>query len=98
VGAVAAHLGAARGIGTRAQVVDRVLTGQVDGTFCYGAGKLTRLRDELGDVDLSDAYAYADSQSDLPVLRACGRPVAVNPDRTLLRTARAEGWPVLALR
>ena len=45
-------------------------------------------------VDLSASYAYADSASDLPLLRAVGRPVAVNPDATTLRAAKAGGWPV----
>lgn len=45
-------------------------------------------------VDLAASYAYADSASDLPLLRAVGRPVAVNPDATTLRAARAGRWPV----
>jgi fatty acyl-CoA reductase len=45
-------------------------------------------------LDLSGSYAYADSASDLPLLRAVGRPVAVNPDATTLRAARAGRWPV----
>lgn len=45
-------------------------------------------------IDLSASYAYADSASDLPLLRAVGRPVAVNPDVTTLRAARAGRWPV----
>lgn len=45
-------------------------------------------------VDLAASYAYADSASDLPLLRAVGRPVAVNPDATTLRAAKAGGWPV----
>jgi alcohol-forming fatty acyl-CoA reductase len=46
------------------------------------------------DVDLAASYAYADSASDLPLLRAVGKPVAVNPDTTTLRAARAGRWPV----
>ena len=95
VTAVAAELGAAIGIGTRVEVVDGRLTGRLDGPFCYGPGKLTRLRDELGPIDLADATAYADSLSDLPVLQACGLAVATNPDRRLLGEARRAGWPVM---
>jgi len=29
------------------------------------------------------------------VLRACGKPVAVNPDRGLREAASTAGWPVL---
>jgi hypothetical protein len=33
--------------------------------------------------------------SDLPLLRAVGRPVAVNPESELRAVAEAEGWPIL---
>ena len=45
--------------------------------------------------DLAASAAYADSLSDLPMLRAVGQPVAVNPDRALAKIARRESWPVL---
>jgi HAD superfamily hydrolase (TIGR01490 family) len=95
VAAVAVAIGADLGVGTRVAVRDGRLTGRVDGVFCYGKGKLARIREELGALDLGRATAYADSLSDLPLLRSCGRPVATNPDRGLLRAARAAGWPVL---
>lgn len=44
--------------------------------------------------DLARSSAYADSLSDLPLLRAVGSPVAVNPDPQLARVARRERWPV----
>jgi HAD superfamily hydrolase (TIGR01490 family) len=44
--------------------------------------------------DLKASYAYADSHSDLPMLRAVGHPVAVNPDVALYRVARKRRWPV----
>jgi alcohol-forming fatty acyl-CoA reductase len=44
--------------------------------------------------DLSASYAYADSVSDLPLLRAVGHPVAVDPDVSLSRVARRQKWPV----
>ncbi|MEX0753557.1 MAG: HAD-IB family hydrolase [Actinomycetota bacterium] len=45
-------------------------------------------------VDLKQCYGYADSHSDLPLLRAVGNPVAVSPDSALLRIARKRRWPV----
>jgi HAD superfamily hydrolase (TIGR01490 family) len=97
VEAVAHALGAHRAVGTRVEVEDGRCTGRIDGAFCYGTGKLTRLRAELGDVDLGTAHAYSDSASDVPLLAACGRPVAVNPDRRLRAAARVNGWPVIEL-
>lgn len=46
-------------------------------------------------IDLGRSVAYADDAADLPMLSMVGRPVAVNPDRGLLATARSHGWPVL---
>ncbi|HLR84773.1 MAG TPA: HAD-IB family hydrolase, partial [Nocardioidaceae bacterium] len=47
------------------------------------------------DVDLSASYGYADSHSDLPLLDAVGRPVAVRPDVTLYRHARTNRWRIV---
>jgi alcohol-forming fatty acyl-CoA reductase len=49
---------------------------------------------EVNGYDLSRSYAYADSHSDLPMLRAVGRPTAVSPDVPLYRAARSARWPV----
>ena len=46
-------------------------------------------------IDLSESWAYSDSASDLPMLRAVGHPVAVNPDAELEKVARREGWEIL---
>lgn len=91
---VCARLGLHRAVGTCAEVVDGRFTGALDGGFCYGPGKLVRLRQALGRVDLGRAWAYADSISDLPVLAACAHPVAINPDRALRRVAKANAWPI----
>jgi fatty acyl-CoA reductase len=48
----------------------------------------------LGGYDLSRSYAYADSYSDLPMLRAVGLPTAISPDVALWREARKVRWPV----
>jgi len=49
---------------------------------------------EAEGADLKKSYAYADSHSDLPLLRAVGNPVAVSPDAALLRVARRRRWPI----
>jgi HAD superfamily hydrolase (TIGR01490 family) len=91
---ICARLGLHRAVGTCAEVVDGRFTGALDGAFCYGPGKLARLRQALGSVDLGQAWAYADSISDLPLLAACAHPVAVNPDRALRKVARTNTWPI----
>ncbi len=49
---------------------------------------------ELEGADLKSSYAYADSHSDLALLRAVGNPVVVSPDAALLRVARRRRWPI----
>ena len=86
------------GIGTRYAIGgDERFTGELEGPFMYGAGKveaLHRYADEHG-IDLKESFAYSDSASDLPMLRAVGNPVVVNPDEELLRVAREQGWRVM---
>ena len=53
-----------------------------------------RRHSALEGVDLRHSYAYADSYSDLPLLRAVGNPVAVSPDSHLYRYARRRRWPI----
>jgi len=63
----------------RAEVCDGRFTGRLEGPFCHGRGKVARLWVELGTADLSQATAYSDSMSDLPLLTAAGAPVASTP-------------------
>ena len=48
-------------------------------------------------IDLGASYAYSDSESDLPMLRAVRHAVVVNPDAVLRRIAVEEGWEVIEL-
>jgi HAD superfamily hydrolase (TIGR01490 family) len=87
------------GLGSRSEIVDGRYTGRAAGPFNYREGKVISMR-ELADrerIDLTGSYAYSDSESDLPMLRAVGHPVVVNPDPELARIAAAEGWEVLRL-
>ena len=90
-------LGFDGGIGSRSEVVDGVYTGRPDGPFNYREGKVFHMRElaERDGIDLDESYAYSDSESDLPMLRAVGHPVAVNPDAVLARVAREQGWDVM---
>jgi HAD superfamily hydrolase (TIGR01490 family) len=87
------------GLGSRSEVVDGRYTGRPAGPFNYREGKVLSMR-ELAlreGIDLTASYAYSDSESDLPMLRAVGHPVVVNPDRDLRQIALREGWEVLHL-
>jgi HAD superfamily hydrolase (TIGR01490 family) len=85
------------GIGARSEIRDGVYTGRPDGPFTYREGKAEAIRQvaEREGFDLAESYAYSDSESDLPMLRAVGHPVAVNPDDALRRVAREQGWEIM---
>jgi HAD superfamily hydrolase (TIGR01490 family) len=98
VKALAAVLGMEGGIGTSWAVgSDGKYTGEMDGPFVYGKGKVEAMRrfSERHDIDMDASYAYSDSVSDLPMLRSVGHAVVVNPDSHLLEIARQEGWQVM---
>jgi HAD superfamily hydrolase (TIGR01490 family) len=79
------------------EVKDGVYTGRPAGLFIYRSDKARAIEAlaEREGIDLSASYAYSDSESDLPMLRIVGHPVAVNPDQELARVARKEGWEIL---
>jgi HAD superfamily hydrolase (TIGR01490 family) len=86
------------GIGTPYEVgPDGFFNGRLSGPFMYGEGKVEAMREFAGreEIDLTESWAYSDSVSDLPMLRAVGHPVCVNPDSELLAVAQREGWEVI---
>ncbi|HEV2999024.1 MAG TPA: HAD-IB family hydrolase [Solirubrobacteraceae bacterium] len=87
------------GLGSCLEVVEGRYTGRADGPFNYREGKVVAMRAlaERERIDLADSWAYSDSESDLPMLRAVGHPVAVNPDRDLERVALEEEWEIVRL-
>ena len=87
------------GLGSRSEIVDGRYTGRPAGPFNYREGKVVSMRDVAAreGIDLAASYAYSDSESDLPMLRAVRHAVVVNPDRELRRVAAEEGWEVVEL-
>jgi HAD superfamily hydrolase (TIGR01490 family) len=87
------------GLGSRSEVVDGRYTGRPAGPFNYREGKVLSMREvaERDYIDLAASYAYSDSESDLPMLRAVRYAVVVNPDAVLRRIALEEGWEVIEL-
>jgi HAD superfamily hydrolase (TIGR01490 family) len=87
------------GLGSRSEIVDGRYTGRPAGPFNYREGKVISMQElaDREDIDLSASYAYSDSESDLPMLRAVRHAVVVNPDPHLRRIAGEEGWEVLRL-
>lgn len=97
---ISAHLGLTGALGTVAQVVDGVYTGQLVGAPLHGMAKAEAVR-ALADregLDLQRCSAYSDSANDIPMLSIVGRPVAVNPDSALRAHARDNDWPIRDFR
>lgn len=85
-------------LATRFEVVDGRFTGRLIEPMCYREGKLDYAQayaDRYG-LDLAASYFYTDSIDDLPLLEQVGHPVAVNPDKALLRLAQERSWPIVS--
>lgn len=87
------------GLGSRSEIVDGRYTGRPAGPFNYREGKVISMQELAGreQIALEASYAYSDSESDLPMLRAVRHAVVVNPDAELRRIALEEGWEVVEL-
>jgi fatty acyl-CoA reductase len=85
-------------IGAELEERDGRYTGFMSAPPLVGEARAAWLKRYAADegVDLRHSYAYADSYSDLPLLRAVGNPVAVSPDSALYRHARRRRWPIEA--
>jgi HAD superfamily hydrolase (TIGR01490 family) len=81
---------------TELELINGVFTGKMKGRYCYGPEKLVRARQYCHEqgLHMEDAYYYADSIADLPVMEAVGTPVCVTPDKRLEREALKRGWKI----
>lgn len=94
---IAKQLGLTGALGTILEVNDGLLTGEFEGRPLHGEGKaiaIQKLAKERG-LSLKRSYAYSDSHNDLYMLTRVGHAVAVNPDKTLERYAKAAHWTIL---
>ncbi|MBC7659971.1 MAG: HAD family hydrolase [Chitinophagaceae bacterium] len=84
-------------IANRFETNEGRMSGKIKLPLCYGDGKLVYAKEwaEVNGVDLGLSYFYSDSYTDLPMLKAVGFPVVVNPDPKLRRYALTNGWPVV---
>lgn len=92
---LAAHLGVTEVLATRPRIRDGRYTGELE-FFCSGPGKAEAMNGyaEAEGIDMAESFSYSDSITDLPMLKAVGHPIAVNPDRDLRREAEACGWEI----
>ncbi|MBT0767368.1 HAD family hydrolase [Kineosporia sp. J2-2] len=92
---IGAMLGVDHVVATRMAILDGRYTGAID-YYAYGENKAEAIRELAAarGYRLERCFAYSDSITDLPMLRAVGHPVAVNPDKGLRREAQLRDWPV----
>ena len=77
---LAHSLGMTSGIGTRSQVVDGMYTGELDGPFCYGEGKVEAMR-ELASWEGSTCRS-ATPTATRPATCRCSRRSAIRSPST----------------
>lgn len=98
--AIADQLGVSHVVGTRCAVRDGRYLFAPPEVHRVGKAKLDCARELCArfGTRLADTAAYGNSLSDLPLLGACGTPIAVNPDRGLAAAAGEKGWEVIGSR
>ncbi|NOR34732.1 MAG: HAD-IB family hydrolase [Bacteroidales bacterium] len=82
---------------TRLESESGILTGHTHGKLVYGPEKKVRMLAYCheNNYDPREAWYYGDSHTDKYVMEAVGFPVAVSPDKKLLRIANRNNWPIL---
>jgi len=93
---LAQRLGADALYASQPEIVNGVLTGTLVGYPLVNGYKAVAVKDAARSLNLNlqDSYAYADSYSDRFFLEAAGKPVAVNPSRSLRKLAAQRSWPI----
>jgi HAD superfamily hydrolase (TIGR01490 family) len=97
---VGQELGIATVIGTKLEVIDGTYTGKIIKPACFGRNKVKLVEEFISqnglEIDLASSFAYADSFSDIPLLKLVGNPVATYPDRALRQFAQDNNWQILS--
>ena len=82
---------------TQLESENGILTGHTIGKLVYGHEKKVRMLTYCREKEYNprEAWYYGDSHTDKYVMEAVGFPVAVSPDKKLLKIARRNNWPIL---
>ena len=102
-GPIAEAFGIEHLIATRPEEKNGRFTGKPAGTPCFREGKITCLDAWLESrgqslASFAESAFFSDSRNDLALLERVSRPVAVDPDPVLEKTARERGWTVMSLK
>lgn len=96
---IAEHLNIDFVIGTELEVVEDRFSGKIIPPPCFGRQKAEKVKKFLSGngfkINFKKSFAYSDSSIDLPLLELVGNPVAVEPDKKLLKIAKNKGWQII---
>jgi alcohol-forming fatty acyl-CoA reductase len=75
---------------------DGAFTGRLSTEPLSGERKAEAVRRHAAEhgIDLKKSYALGDAIADMEMLEVVGHPIAINPDKRLLKTAIKRGWRV----
>lgn len=74
-----------------------VFTGKIDLTV-FDKDKILRELIRKHDLTTEQSIAVGDSASDIAMMSVVDRPIALNPDKTLLVHAQKQGWEIIVER
>jgi HAD superfamily hydrolase (TIGR01490 family) len=97
VAVIAKHLRLDGYIGTRLEMIDNHYTGRIAGAIAYENEKVSLVKEYAGNnrLSLSDSVVYGDHISDLPLLEAASKAVAVSPCLKLQTIAMKRNWEIV---
>lgn len=100
VSMVAAYLKIDDFISTNLEVREGIYTGKINGRVVYGDIKRQMLQKYVSDNGyiMSGVVAYADHESDIPMLKSAGKGFVVNPNKRMWHLARKEGLGIIYTR
>lgn len=86
-------------VGTKTELKNGKYTGKTILPIPWREEKLKKVKNLLKEkkikIDYKNSFAYSDSERDMEILKAVGKPVVVDPEDNLLDIARRENWEIL---
>ncbi len=85
-------------IGTKMNFTNELFDKNKEINIISGSLKLEKINEHYGEqsIEWESSCAYADSYSDIHILKSVGQPIAVRPDDQLKAIAGKENWKIIA--
>jgi putative phosphoserine phosphatase/1-acylglycerol-3-phosphate O-acyltransferase len=97
--ALVEDLGVTNVLCSEVELVKGFFSGYVHGPVLWGPAKARAVTEFAAEheIKLSQSFAYANGDEDVPFLETVGNPRALNPGSGMRRAAREHGWPAVEL-